>query len=347
MTDITEYPVKGIDTNQFNDMEETEKKPDITLAAGLGFIFNGIRVSFGQVADKLFTHFWKTTKFIMDRMPYHYLDYYSHRNGWVVFDDAGWGKRQAQFMWSLIKADPGELPIHLDIENASAKYAPAIGSLTAGYVMKIARSFLEEIDRLSGGFAAIYSSPGMLTWFPDWFKDRNLWLAWYRDSISLEEIQAVVAKFKWRGKVMIVQHRSDGDIDGDRIPDGLRLGMETRACDLNVFLGADGKGSLAEYSKWVGTDGVTPELPVEEDVIIPGEMPVGRTKTIEVMTVFGSSGLNIRSSAEVNNKNWIGWMPTGKEVEVLQKISTGQNVFARVGQGQFVAIRYNGTTLLK
>lgn len=55
---FSDFPVRLIDVSQFNDDPETDYKPDLAKIAAEGFIGAGIRVGYGIVEDRLFTHFW-------------------------------------------------------------------------------------------------------------------------------------------------------------------------------------------------------------------------------------------------------------------------------------------------
>jgi hypothetical protein len=200
---------------------------------------------------------------------------------------------------------------------------------------------MTEYDRLSGGKCGIYCSPGFLGFFGDWFKNRDLWLAWYNRSLTKAQILAKVAGYKWTGKVNIWQYASDGDINNDCIADGLTLGMETAALDLNVYL-----GTLAEWSAWAGTTPSSIVVPVE-DQPIPVVLPTGRTKVVGLLNVSCTSGLNIRNVPKgVAGSIVTGWLANGKEVEILENIAIGTDTWARIGQGQVAAIKYQSTTFM-
>jgi len=185
----------------------------------------------------------------------------------------------------------------------------------------------------------MYFSPGFMWVFGDWFKDAEVWLAWYNKSITYQNILDKMAASKWRGKVRLWQYASDGDINNDGIADGLKLGMEAAALDLNVFL-----GTMQEWSAWAGSTPPPVTPPTEDPPVIP-PVVVGKTKVIELKTVVSASGLNIRSQANTTS-SILGWIANGKEIEILETIVSGANIWARVGQGQYCAVKYNGITYL-
>lgn len=334
MGSYKDYPAKGIDVSQWNDIIETTFKPDYTRVKAAGMLFAIARVGYGIVEDRLFDYSWKKIREAgLDRMGYWYLDYYSHKNTGMT--GAEWGIEQAQQCWDIMKADPG--PVYLDLEASS--FGGVINFVTAPAVLTIARAWLTEWMRLSGDKKRIYCSPGFMPYFGSWFKDAELWLAWYNKAKTTDDIAAVLRNNNWIGKCVMWQYASDGDINDDGIGDGWKLGMEAATLDLNVFL-----GSMAEYSAWVGN--TTPPVipPVEDEIIVPPVEP-SKFKQVGVMKVNATSGLNIRNKAAIPS-SVIGWLPNGKEVEILETVISGSNIWARVGQGQWCAVKYQGVTYI-
>lgn len=308
--------IKGIDISQYQGTVDWNK-------VATDNIFAGIRVGYGRVTDKLFMQNWQSAKSKVDRLPYWYLDYYSHRMGWtdIKYTDTEWGKLQAQIAWGLLKGDRGELPLFLDVEPCTITGVPGINFITAPWVMTIIRSFLTEYDILSGGKAGIYTSPGYLSLYGDWFKDRIIWLAWYTIKTP-EEIATKLSQYKWRAKAVIHQYTSTAKIDG-----------VNGYCDVNNYL-----GTMQEYSAWAGDVVIEPEIPTPED-----EPPVyGST-----MTVICASGINVRDvPIGATGTQVIGWKPKGAIVNIIETQTIGNNLWARVDNFAWCAIRYNGIILL-
>jgi hypothetical protein len=338
--------VFGYDASTFNDDYATEKKPDLILAIKFGFAFAGFRGGYGVIMDRIFGYYWKLVKGIIPRLCYWYLDYYSHINEKMGIDGVEWGKRQARAAWETHKNDPGECPLYLDIESVGNKNLAAnITWLNADKVMQIARAFLTEYDRLSGGFAGIYCSIDFLRYFGDWFRDRPIWVAWY-DTRAKDpaKVIALVKSHKWRRLTdIIVQFASHGDMNGDGVGDGYAMGFESRNLDLNYYI-----GTLEQWSAFVGT---TAAVPVEtdqtpEDEVVTEPEIFGSNRTIRTAKTVGY--LNLRTSPKTGTeKNIIRVLPPGKAVDCLERVIEGSNTWWRVGlENQYVAEKYNGITYL-
>jgi hypothetical protein len=92
------------------------------------------------------------------------------------------------------------------------------------------------MDELNGKFNGIYTSVGWLPWFYSWFKNRPLWVAWYNDTKTPKQVQALVTTYKWTGTLLMWQYASDGDLDDNGTSDGYSMGSQIKTLDLNWFL---------------------------------------------------------------------------------------------------------------
>lgn len=345
---MAQYPIWGGDGSQHMDRKDTTKFPDLNVLANLGAMILGWKVTQGEGAygfeDRTWRQVWTQVRQInaekmrLYRLPFHFWDYAaSHYLGSAEL----FGARQARKCRNAVKADPGEIPLHLDVEP----YTPwgPINWLTASRPMEIARGFLKEYDQLAGSLTPMYTSPDMLRYFGDFFKSRALWLAWYNEFRTWASIDAELKKYGWRGQAWLWQYASDGDLDENGTADGIALGMEEAAFDLNVC-----RLSIEEFSRFCGNT-PAPVIPVIEDptpVIPTPEPTTGRTKVIELMKVPTRDGLNIRNLAGKPSAI-TGWLPAGKEVEVLERVRNGADTWARVGQGQYAAIEFDGSKYLE
>jgi len=226
------YPIRGIDVSGYNNDPTTVKNLDIQKAVDLGIKFICVRSSFGVNTDWSFKTTWADAKGKALRVAYHYLDYYSNMAKGI--SDANWGKTQAQVVWNLIKDDNDGTPIFLDIEKASS--AASIESVLPK-VIAIAKAFLDEMDRLSGKLTGVYFPLSYLKNF-QFTKHRPLWLAWYNEYVTIPNVIKSVRAEGWTGTIPMWQYTSDGDIDNDGVGDGIRMGMEAKALDLNIWLDA-------------------------------------------------------------------------------------------------------------
>ena len=214
-TKFSSFAIRGVDVSQFNGTVDWSKIMAIKPH------FSGIRLGFGVVADDQAVANWKNAKGKVNRLAYWYMDYYSnHIKGWGAdgVSDRDWGRRQAEACWKLIKDDQ-DGSVFLDIENGNPAYAPAL-SVVATRAKAIARGFLERMDELNGKKNGIYCSIGLLSWFDAWFKDRQLWCAWYNESQTIESVRKAVKNAGWVGKLLIWQYASHGCTNGDGVPQG-------------------------------------------------------------------------------------------------------------------------------
>lgn len=197
-----------------------------------------IRVGLGRVLDKMFLVLWEIFRALGIRIfPYWYLDYYSHVNDKLGYSNEEWGRIQAEKAWrTLNKWMMGRLA--LDMEESS--YGWRVNSLLQKKrYQEIAKGFLVRWKELSGQEAIIYCSMGWLDKLSDWFKDFDLWIAWYSQEVRLEGILYELELKKWRGKLLIWQYASNGDVNGDGIGRGREFGIDTRMIDLNDGVGLD------------------------------------------------------------------------------------------------------------
>ena len=340
---MAQYPLWGVDGSAWMDRIETAAFPDMSVLANLRATILGWKVTQGEGAygfeDRTWRRIWQQVRKInaekmrLYRLPFHFWDYApGHYSGSAEL----FGSRQARYCWNALKTDPGEVPLHLDVEPYPAW--GLINRSTAGKPMQIALGFLKEYDQLAGSLTPIYTSPGMLPFFGEAFKDRGLWLAWYNEARTWASIDAELKKNGWRGKAWLWQHASDGDLDEDGKKDGIKLGMEELSVDLNVC-----RLTIEEFSQFCGAAPmVGSPAPVEQAPDNPPEKPSeGRTKTVEILKVMTADGLNIRNQAGKAGAV-TGYVVPGKDVEVLERIKSGTDTWARVGQGQFCAIEYGG-----
>lgn len=262
---MEKFPVILTDVSKYQDDPDTTKKPDVTKLAAKGILGIFVRVGFGRVMDGLFKWFWSTSKGILSRIPYWYLDYYSNRLSYVNVTDIAWGTEQGANLYNWIKGDPGEAPAVVDCEESS--YGGRITIFNKASYNRVLKAMVDEYKRLSGKLLVIYTAPGFIWVFDDWVKDLPLWIAWYDRTKTRVQVVAYCRSKGWRGPILFWQFTSDGDLDGDGIADGLALGMESKELDFNVWFGPDGSGSLQSWSKYCG--GTIPAIPPVVPPVIP------------------------------------------------------------------------------
>lgn len=335
MTSFIAFVVRLFDISHWQDDYDTDYKPIFRLMIDAGFLGVMIRVGWGLVIDRMFQYFWRLAKGKLERAPYWYLDYYSHRGtGMSGYD---WGVEQADQCWEALKGDPGEMPLKLDCEEFSG--AGRITILNRGDYRAVFTGFVERWHKLTGSRPEIYCSPGFYWVLPDWALDLGHWMALYNRSISAARAVEYAREKGWRGPIYFWQYTSDGDVNDDGVPDGRRMGFETDTLDLNVWL-----GTLKEYSVYCGENVVAPQPPPTEDdePEEPVVIPEGK------LTVIAGSGLNIRDvPIGQAGSQVIGWMTRGTLVTPLEVLQVGNDVWARVDKWKCAAVKYNGVELMK
>jgi len=203
---FTDFPLRGIDVSQFQGVIDWNMvKVD----------FAAVRVGYGRTVDTQFINNWKNAKGKVNRIPYWYMDYYSnHLKGNAVngLTDIEWGIRQADMCHGLIKDDPESI-VFLDVESTTGNFAPKIQEVP-DRVHTIAKSFLERMDQLNGKKNGCYIAVAWLTWYPAWFHDRPLWVAWYNNKQTKDTVLAKVKMNGWAGKCLMWQFSSTESMTG-------------------------------------------------------------------------------------------------------------------------------------
>ena len=196
--------VIGCDISRWQDNNSTARKVDFAQMRSAGAAFVVCKASQSNWRDEDFLDYWQAAKAAgMIRGAYHFLM-------WSMA-----GATQAQYYWSVLQNDPGELPPIVDFETNP-------GVITPDSAVTVLRDFLSEIERLSGRVPMIYTSKGF--WKPIWnstgynFARHPLWVAHYTTSTT-PLIPAAWTTYA------IHQYTSSGD--------GRAYGVESLEIDLN------------------------------------------------------------------------------------------------------------------
>jgi GH25 family lysozyme M1 (1,4-beta-N-acetylmuramidase) len=340
----TDIQVQIVDVSQFQDNPGTAYKPDIDKLVLAGFLGIAVRVGYGRRIDSSFYDFWITSKGKLQRKPYWYGDYYSHKKFIQPnISDHDWGVEQGHNWFNAMKGDFGEVPGALDCEPSSI--GGNINILNRYSYNVIMRAIAETYDSLTGGICEIYCSPGFIPNLYAWARTRTLWVAWYDRTKTKEQVIAECRRQGWLGPIKIWQYTSDGDINMDGVGDGIQLGMETADLDFN--------GYLDDLQSWSIYCGSAPSVPVEPEEPEVTEPVLNKEKIVKLVTIKSLDGLNIRDiPKDYAGSTVIGWMEPNREIELLEKKVIGANIWYRIGQGtrtkaQWCAYTYNGITFLE
>ena len=129
--------VYGIDVSRWQDNNSTAQQMDFTKAYAQGARFVFIKGSQANWADEDILYNWKTAKAAgLLRGAYHFLT-------WDIDP-----RKQAQYAWSIIQNDPGELPPVVDFEWWGTVPSNAYDKLW---------NYLYEMERLNGKKPIIYT----------------------------------------------------------------------------------------------------------------------------------------------------------------------------------------------
>jgi len=226
----------GIDVSRWQDNNSTAQQMDFTKSVAMGAKFVFIKSSQRLWTDEDILYNWKTAKVAgLLRGAYHFLD-------WDVSP-----KDQAQYAWSVIQNDPGELPPVIDFEYWNPPPANAYDMLW---------NYVIEMERLSGKKPIIYT--GVFFWESygtqaDVWKNYPLWIASYSTQEYMEyNLDRLTPWNKWH----FWQYTSKGD--------GIAFGAESLNLDMNYF-----NGTLDELKVFSGSEIIQePELPINQ-VILP------------------------------------------------------------------------------
>ena len=226
----------GIDVSRWQDNNSTAQQMDFTKSVAMGAKFVFIKSSQRLWTDEDILYNWKTAKVAgLLRGAYHFLD-------WDVSP-----KDQAQYAWSVIQNDPGELPPVIDFEYWNPPPANAYDMLW---------NYVIEMERLSGKKPIIYT--GVFFWESygtqaDVWKNYPLWIASYSTQEYMEyNLDRLTPWNKWH----FWQYTSKGD--------GIAFGAESLNLDMNYF-----NGTLDELKVFSGSEIISePEKP-SPSVILP------------------------------------------------------------------------------
>jgi len=259
----------GIDVSKWQDNNSTAQQMDFTKSVAMGAKFVFIKSSQALWTDEDILYNWKSSKQAgLLRGAYHFLD-------WIADP-----KKQAQYAWSIIQNDPGELPPVIDFEYWNPP-PPKAYDILWNYVV--------EMERLSGKKPIIYT--GAFFWAEhgtdaDVWKNYPLWIASYTNQSYMED--NVKRLTPW-DTFTFWQWSDKGD--------GLAFGAESLGLDMNYY-----KGSFEQLCAQFKVPTV-PKPPVEPPPVDPTD-PIDDGKTIKFEVV--SDELNIRTQPRVSANTFTG-----------------------------------------
>ncbi len=208
------YTTIGCDVSIWQDAASTPQQINFNKmkAAGASFVF--IKASQANYLDQDLIYNWSNAKTAgLLRGAYHYLTY----NISPV--------TQAEYFWSVIKGDPGELPLVIDFENRAT-------GLTRPRASGDLKAFCDRFTQLSGKKLMIYTSPSYWNEFGTTdaaWQNYPLWIAHYTNlNPNTGELYLPLVPAPWK-QWLFWQYTSHGD--------GLKYGTESLNVDMNNFYG--------------------------------------------------------------------------------------------------------------
>ena len=280
----------GIDVSRWQDNNSTAQQMDFTKSVAMGAKFVFIKSSQALWTDEDILYNWKSAKNAgLLRGAYHFLD-------WIADP-----LKQAQYAWSIIQSDPGELPPVIDFEYWNPP-PPKAYDLLWQYVV--------EMEILSGRKPIIYT--GAFFWDAHGsdaqvWNDYPLWLASYSTQEYMEyNLDRLTPWDKWT----FWQWTDKGD--------GLAFGAESLGLDMNYF-----NGSLNDLKVFAGIENIPIPVPAPPtNVVLLPELKV--ISDVRIRTLPNTSTV----SATIRMRR------VGETVNVLDiKVNAVNSVWARDAEG--------------
>lgn len=327
----------GVDVSHWQDYSDTVKLPDLKLLkdAGCRFVIarslDGYTENGKPRIDRLFWHYVEEAlKNGMAVANYAYLNYYSHK--YLGINSTKWGEMQGNVVADIIRKQ--WMRTFIDAEKS-----PLVDGkieLVWNTVITIADNMIKKIDDASGTATGWYLPTGWLKeYLPNYHKMRPLLAANY-NNVSEDYVKRVVREAGCID-LKIVQVNSLGDINGDLIPDGRKLGFENPNVDIDLF-----PGSESEFNEFFFKKEQQPEEPpvvidIPDDEVQENPNMVTVEKKTVVLTVRVRLSKNAPTligniiSGVINTER----LTPGEVVHVLQRVVSGRYTWVQIGWRQW------------
>lgn len=321
--------IQGVDLSRWNEGVDWAKAKTIPE-----WRFVYARASQGlNYADSMFkSHRAGAITSGKDFGAYHFLDYFNYIRG----QEVDFGRKQADYFWSLIKDNPGQLPFVLDIEKNDGASWGAFDIFQIGRILKIALAWHTRMKELTGRFGGDYCS-GWVTASMSNFKEGFIWIPRYK---AVNGVQPVITRFLTLAdlsaypmptfslfpKATIFQYAST-----------LKLGAGYM--DADIFAGSE-----AEYSAFLGNTAVTTDPIVNEDAPVPIATVEGKKATV-ITSVNVRNGVGTSASQlSVNGSPYV--LLKGETFPVYETAYDSRgNPWLRIGYKEWICAEYNGVKL--
>jgi hypothetical protein len=240
---------------------------------------------------------------------------------WPYFVYNPWVTGKENYYWLLAHMPKGCPAVAIDVEVRKSGYSPAMyGAQLDDFMWRI-----QAIWR-----AHIYTGEWFLAEVSPWPK-ADIWWSQYpysmypasRITISWDELRMKIGKLTWPP---VNANKAPGAVrmwqcSGDRII----LPGSSRPMDINIF-----PGTVADLKAWLGYGG-TPITPP----------PVNEIKTVKIIAF---PWLRVRAGASTSYPI-VRVLVYGTKVQVLETKYVGNDLWARLADGNWIALFYAGQRL--
>ena len=327
----------GVDVSHWQDYADTEKKPDLKMLkdAGCRFVIarslDGYTENGKPRIDRLFWYYIEEAlKNGMAIANYAYLNYYSHP--YLKINSTQWGEMQGNVVADIIRQQ--WMRTFIDAEKS-----PLVDGkieLVWNTVLTIADNMIKKIDDATGEATGWYLPTGWLRdYLPPYHKMRPLLAANY-NNVTEDYVKGIV-KAAGCTDLKIIQVNSLGDINGDKIPDGRKLGFENPNVDIDVFVGSeeDFNNFFFRAEQQPKQPPIVIEIPDDEVKENPNMVMIEK-KTVKI------NGLRIRTSKTAPTLLSMvapDKLNAGDEVYVLHRVVSGKYTWIQIGFRQWCCER--------
>jgi len=233
-----------IDISKWQDNDGTPQKMNLKLAAERGVAGVYIKASQYVIDPDFKDNMANAEEAGLLRGAYHFANY----------DRTKSGAKDAEFFWSIIKDDPGELPPALDFETRD------------GIGLSWIKQFLETIKSLSGKTPVLYTGINVWDILKDstnavWVLEYPLWISNPNNNLTapVRGIPEVIQNGNPNKPNIWTRKNHPWTIwQFSYVGDGPYYGAESKGLDMNVF-----NGDMSDLMAFAGIGEVDPVDPQE------------------------------------------------------------------------------------
>jgi len=299
--------VLGIDISAWQDINSTPQKINWKQAKEKGAKFSFIRTAYIYGKDEDFDYNWQESKKNgILRGAYHFPSYMLP------------AEEQAEFFWSIIENDPGEIQPVADIE-----YVPRTNYPQGINWMIWTEKYMKRLESLCGRKPIFYSGPDIIINYLNiqegsWIAEYPLWIANY--GVNQPMAKAVRPWGDWT----FWQYSSTGD--------GIGFGMESKGLDMDLF-----NGSYDELLKFINiSNNNIPDENTNNDS--------NEETNIPSKSIYLKYTMNVRSKPSINSPI-VGRKEFGEKIDIEDL--EGNDSWIKIGENEYICAKLNGTKFIE